>query len=172
MLTLFQICHIANVLQHISWKPCTHPDMHAHTQTLPVTSQLDVKYDIEQIIQSSELILCLSHVQIIVEAIISQCCQCKELHIFFIISAHCSLLPFQFIIPPLWSALGPDIIRENSPVVACLCSLPLHFVDWWHQQTHMSQTQDFFSDWGQVEHCLSGPAAKSSIRPLAQVNSN
>lgn len=133
MLTLFQICHIANVLQCISWKPYTHPDMYAHTQTLPVTSQLDVKYDIEQIIQSSVLILCLSHVQIIVEAIISWCCSCKELHIFFIISARCSLLPFQFIIPPLWSALGPDIIRENSPVVACLCSSPLHFMDWWHQ---------------------------------------
>lgn len=42
-------------------------------------------------------------------------------------------------------SLGPYFIRENSPVVACLCSLSLHFVDWWHQQTHMSQTWDFLA---------------------------
>lgn len=52
---------------------------------------------------------------------------------------------FQFIILPLQSALGQYVISENSLVVVCLCSLPLHFVDWWHQQTHMSQTQDFLA---------------------------
>lgn len=54
---------------------------------------------------------------------------------FIILSAHWSLLAFQFIILPLWSALGQYVISENSLVVVCLCSLPLHFVDWWHQQT-------------------------------------
>lgn len=45
------------------------------------------------------------------------------------------------------TVVGPDDDTSsvrNPPVVACLRSLPLHFLDWWHRQTHMSQTQDFF----------------------------